>query len=71
MRTGRTLTRMTSTQSNRKAGGWLANYYLRGLIALVALLVAATIPVGHGFPVIVAVIVWIGLWAASRIRANS
>lgn len=59
---------MTST--NAKTGGWLANYYLRGLIALAAGVIALALGATSGAPLLISAVVWVGLWIASHIRAG-
>lgn len=66
MHAGRTLTGMESTRA--KAGGWLANYYLRGAIALVAALLSIPLGMPDGAPVLVAAGVWVALWLAALVR---
>lgn len=58
---------MASTNA-KVGGGWLANYYLRGVIALAAMVIALLLGMGDGTPLIVGVAVWVLLWLASKVR---
>lgn len=60
---------MASTET-KKVGGWLANYYLRGLIALVVGAIALGLGVPPGMPLLIAAIAWVGLWLAAHVRAG-
>lgn len=59
---------MSSTSAKPR---WLANYYLRGGIALAAAVIALLLGFEHGIPLLVLVIVWVALWLAARTYAGT
>lgn len=57
---------MASTKP--KTGGWLANYYLRGVIALAVALIALALGADSGLPLLIGAAVWVALWLAAHFR---
>lgn len=47
---------------------WLANYYLRGLITVVAIGITLAAGSTDGTPLLVGAAVWIALWLAAKVR---
>lgn len=47
---------------------WLTNYYLRGALALVAIVIALVAGLGNGAPLLIGIVVWGALWLAAKVR---